>query len=186
MPQVSVDAGVTRMLLCSDGSTTILLEALLDCPLAVLVASQQDVPVEELPERAVSALGLSPGDPVVERKSTLVAPDGAPASMNLVVFAAPPSGWSGSASDTAPLGKRLHEASTRQHREVLSYGVTEWPGDEAGDEPDDEAGRPCAYKESVIACDDGVRLYVLEKFHPDHVRLPADAGLLTATGRDAV
>ncbi|RLL68623.1 hypothetical protein D7M15_19285 [Streptomyces sp. Z26] len=178
MPHVSESASVTRMLLASDGSTTVLLEALLECPLVVLVESQQDVSVEELPDRAVTALGLAPGDPVIERRSALVTPDGVPASMNLVFFAAPPSGWSGSASDTAPLGKRLREARTRQHREVLSFGASRWPGD--------DSGRPCAYKEYVIACDDGVRLYVLEKFHPDHVEPPADAGLLATAGPDAV
>lgn len=178
MPQVSVSAGVTRMLLSSDGSTTILLEALLECPLVVLVESQQMTPVSELPEAAVTALGLKPDDPAVERRSALVAPDGFTASVNTVVFAASPGGWSGSASDSAPLGKRLREARTRQHREVLSHGVAEWP--------DGGKGRPCAYKEYECAGDDGVQLYVHERFHPDPVPPPAEAELLTATGRDAV
>lgn len=172
MPQVSVSAGVTRMLLSSDGSTTILLEALLECPLVVLVESQQMTPVSELPEVAVTALGLKPGDPAVERRSALVAPDGVTASMHTVVFAASP------AAGPAPPATRLREARTRQHREVLSYGVAEWPG---GDK-----GRPCAYKEYEIVRDEGVQLYVHERFHPDHVPPPAEVELLTATGRDAV
>ncbi|WP_052229955.1 hypothetical protein [Streptomyces sp. CT34] len=163
---VSVIAGATRMLLTSDGSTTVLLEALLDCSLSVQVDRQEFVPVPRLASAAVTALGLVPGGTAVERASTLRTSTGATVSRNLVVFTAPPAGWSGSAEDLAPLGKRLREQRTRQHREVLSSGRAQWH--------DGVHSRPCAYKEYVITCDDGGKLYVHERFSPDHVRPPVD------------
>ncbi|MEV3859957.1 hypothetical protein AB0J38_37325 [Streptomyces sp. NPDC050095] len=156
-----LSAGATRMLLSSDGSTTTLLEALLDCSLAVRVHSQGPVQAESLYPRARRELGLDVGDMAVERHSALLAPAGDVVSVNVVSYAAPPSGWSGSSSDSAPLGRRLREAGTKQHRRILASGISEWPGD--------DAHQPCAYKEYIIACEDGAQLYVLEKFNPAFV-----------------
>ncbi|MEU3771911.1 hypothetical protein AB0F11_01595 [Streptomyces sp. NPDC032472] len=166
-------AGATRMLLSSDGSTTTLLEALLDERLAVRVDTQGPVPAGQLYPRAAQALGLKRGEEAIERRSALLAPDGSVVSVNVVVFAAPPDGWSGSADDDAPLGRRLREAGTRQHRRILSSGLAEWPGE--------VAHQTCAYKEYVISCGDESQLYVHEKFNPAFVAartsLPAAAGL---------
>ncbi|GAA0487631.1 hypothetical protein [Streptomyces olivaceiscleroticus] len=160
---VPLVARATRMLLSSDGSTTLLLEALLDTRLAVHVEDQSTVPVGQLPPTAVTALGLRPGAAAVRRASALLTPEGAVVSRNTVVFTAPPGGWSGSASDAAPLGKRLRQHGTRQHREILSSGAAVWP---------DHGERRCAYKEYVITCDDSARLYVREHFSPEYVHLP--------------
>lgn len=165
---VSVIASATRMLLAGDGSTTLLLEALLDTRLTVRVDRQELLPVPSLDPAAVSALDLSPDAMAVQRTSALHTPAGAVVSRNTVVFTAPPAGWSASAEDLAPLGRRLREGRTRQHREILSAGTAQWP--------DDGRGRPCAYKEYVITCGDGERLYVHERFSPDHVRPLPDAG----------
>ncbi len=166
-------AGATRMLLTSDGSTTLLLEALLGCRLTVQVDRQELVPAPRLDPAAIAALDLAAEGAAVERISALRTPGGVSVSRNTVVFTAPPAGWSGSAKDLAPLGKRLREQRTRQHREVLSSGSAVWA--------EDGQNRPCAYKAYVITCDDGRRLYVHERFSPDHVRLPADDW----PGRDA-
>ncbi|MBO1337164.1 hypothetical protein [Streptomyces sp. VRA16 Mangrove soil] len=157
----SLSAGATRMLLSSDGSTTTLLEALLDCSLTVRVHSQGPVQAQSLYPRARLELGLAPGDTAVERHSALLAPSDDVVSVNVVSYAAPPSGWSGSSADSAPLGRRLREAGTKQHRRILSSGISEWPGD--------DAHQPCAYKEYIIACEDGSQLYVMEKFNPAFV-----------------
>ncbi|MET7472771.1 hypothetical protein ABZT17_00200 [Streptomyces sp. NPDC005648] len=174
---VSLIASATRMLLAGDGSTTLLLEALLDTPLTVHVERQERVAVRELSAAAVRALGLPADGTAVRRSSVLRTPEGRAVSRNTVVFTAPPAAWSGSAEDPAPLGLRLRQGRTRQHREILSSGTGEWP----------EGGRvrPCAYKEYVITCDDGVRLYVHERFSPDRVRPLPDAvrdGPLPRTG----
>lgn len=157
-------ARTTNMLLSSDGSTTLLLEALLDTRLSVRVDSQSMMPADRLLPRAVSALGLRPEGAAVERSSALLTPQGSVVSSNTVVFTAPPEGWSGSPSDTAPLGKRLREQGTRQYRQILSTGTATWP---------DGGDQRCAYKEYVITCDVSSRLYVRELFSPDYVHLPA-------------
>ncbi|MFJ2818655.1 hypothetical protein [Streptomyces sp. NPDC087294] len=159
---VPLIAGATRMLLAGDGSTTLLLEALLDTRLTVHVERQEQVPVRKLSAAAVTALDLAADGTAVLRTSALHTPAGVEVSRNTVVFTAPPAGWSGSADDQAPLGRRLREGRTRQHREILSSGTARWQ----------EGGRvrPCAYKEYVITCDDGQRLYVHERFSPDRVR----------------
>ncbi|MGW8700697.1 hypothetical protein ACWGOK_27875 [Streptomyces eurythermus] len=163
---VSLISGATRMLLAGDGSTTLLLEALLDCRLTVHVDRQELVPADRLAPAALAALGLGAGDTAVERISALRTPAGTVVSRNTVVFTAPPTGWSGSAQDLAPLGRRLREGRTRQHREILSSGTAAWQ--------DGGRQRACAYKEYVITCDDGRRLYVHERFSPDHVHPPAE------------
>ncbi|MET7484189.1 hypothetical protein [Streptomyces sp. NPDC005538] len=159
---VSLIAGATRMLLAGDGSTTLLLEALLDTRLTVHVDRQERVPVRQLSAVAVSALGLAADGTAVRRSSALLTPAAVVVSRNTVVFTAPPAGWSGSAEDMAPLGTRLREGRTRQHREILSSGTAQWQ--------EGARARPCAYKEYVITCDDGARLYVHERFSPDRIR----------------
>ncbi|MGI5258379.1 hypothetical protein [Streptomyces angustmyceticus] len=161
---VPLIARATRMLLSSDGSTTLLLEALLDTRLSVRVDSQSMMPADRLLPRAVSALGLHPEDAAVERASALLTSQGSVVSRNTVVFTAPPEGWSGSPSDTAPLGKRLREQGTRQYRQILSSGIATWP---------DGGERRCAYKEYVITCGVSSHLYVRELFSPDYVHLPS-------------
>jgi hypothetical protein len=153
-----------RMLLSSDGSTTILLEALLHCRLTVHVDYQDTVPASDVPPNAVSSLGLDADLSVVKRCSSLVTADGTVISINTVVFAPQSDGWSGSPTDPVPLGMKLRDRRTKQHREILTAGTTEWPGD--GDH------RTCVYKEYVITCDDNSRLYIIEKFNPDHVPAP--------------
>jgi chorismate-pyruvate lyase len=160
-----LDVAATRMLLSSDGSTTILLEALLKCHLCVRVESQETVCAGKLLPDSVSALGLSPESTAVERRSALLTPTGTVVSRNIVVFAVPLVGWNGSPTDPTPLGKRLREQKTRQHREILSFGISEWP--------DAEGRRRCTYKEYVITFEDGLKMYIREKFNPDLVSLSA-------------
>ncbi|MFJ9607463.1 hypothetical protein ACIRS1_14110 [Kitasatospora sp. NPDC101176] len=152
----------TRMLLASDGSTTVLLESLLGRRLSVRVSLQHRVGAGQAPPQALASLGLGPEHTVVERHSVLVTDDDEVVSRNLVVFTAPPRGWSGAADDAVPLGHRLRDTLTLQHRRLLGSGTDRWS-------PDDE---PCAYKEYLISCDDGARLYVHERFDPRFVPLP--------------
>jgi hypothetical protein len=156
----------THMLLASDGSTTLLLEALLHRPLSVRVDYQGAISAGDLTPNVVAALRLTPEDFVLERKSRLLTSEGTVISINMVVFCPKqPVGHSAAPNDPVPLGKKLRNSRTRQHREILSSGTAEWPGD--------NHHRPCAYKEYLIICDDDSRLYILEKFNPDHVAPPA-------------
>jgi len=162
MPSI---AGATRMLLSSDGSTTILLEALLHTRLSVHVDRQEVMSARDLDQNIVLALGLIPQNTVVERRSSLLTPDSTIVSINHVVFFNQQTdGWSGAHSDPVPLGKKLRDRHTKQHREILAAGTTEWPGD--------DHHRTCVYKEYIITCDDDSRIYLLEKFSPDHVLPP--------------
>ncbi|MFF3322704.1 hypothetical protein [Streptomyces sp. NPDC002889] len=161
MIDVALSADATRMLLAGDGSTTTLLEALLNCPLSVRVDAQGPVPAHVLDSRAVRALGLAAGEQAVLRHSALLTPGGDVVSVNTVAFTVQPSGWSASASDSTPLGQRLREAGSKQHRTILTSGLAEWPGD--------DRHQPCAFKEYVISCADGSRIYVFEKFNPAYV-----------------
>jgi chorismate-pyruvate lyase len=161
----SLNAAATRMLLSSDGSTTILLEALLNCHLCVRVESQETVRTGRLVPNSVSALGLSTESTAVERRSALITPTGTVVSRNIVVFAVPLVGWNGSPTDPTPLGKRLREKKTRQHREILSFGTSDWPGA--------EGHRRCAYKEYIITFEDDLKMYILEKFNPELVLFAA-------------
>ncbi len=154
----------TRMLLASDGSTTLLLESLLDQPLFVKVTRQRTVVAGDASERAAEALAVDPRTPVVHRSSELVTDDGEVVSLNTVVFARPPAGWSGSSDDSVPLGRRLRSNQTLQYRSLLSSGGGVWPGE--------GRGVPCAFKEYLIHCEDGSRLYVHERFHPSYVAAP--------------
>lgn len=154
----------TRMLLASDGSTTVLLESLLERPLSVTVLQQRTVTAGRAPAPAVQALGLVADEPVVLRHSALLTSDGEHISHNTVVYAEPPRGWAGQADDPVPLGHRLRSAGTLQHRALLSSGQALWTHGQPA---------PCAYKEYVIHCDDHSRLYVHERFNPRRIVAPA-------------
>ncbi|MCT9090722.1 hypothetical protein N4G70_17940 [Streptomyces sp. ASQP_92] len=160
----TLGSAATRMLLASDGSTTLLLESLLDQPLSVRVTRQRTVVAGDAPERAATALGMGPCAPVVHRSSELVTDDDEVVSLNTVVFARPPAGWSGSSDDSVPLGRRLRSNQTLQYRSLLSSGGEVWPGE--------GRGLPCAFKEYLIHCEDGSRLYVHERFNPSYVAAP--------------
>lgn len=173
---------VTRLLLATDGSTTVILEALLDCALDVRVDAQEDVPPGRVPAGIAAALRPARGSGVVARKSALVAPDGTVVSVNTVHFASTPHGWSGSAQDAAPLGRRLRQAGTRQHREILASGTARWP--------DPRHPAPCAFKEYVIDCEGGARLHISERFNPLVIPAPQarpghGAGAWRGTARPA-
>ncbi|MFE4974894.1 hypothetical protein ACFRAR_22670 [Kitasatospora sp. NPDC056651] len=151
-----------RMLLAGDGSTTVMLEAMLNRPLSVSVSLQHHVDARQAPPQAVAALGLGRGHSVIERHSALVTDQDDVVSRNLVVFPAPPRGWTAAADDPTPLGHRLRAARTLQHRRLLGSGSDRWA-------PHDER---CLYKEYLIHSEDGARLYVHERFNPRYVPLP--------------
>ena len=146
----------TRLLLQSDGSTTLLLESLVDLRVAVEVESQSPVSADELSPSVRAGLGLARTDVVVRRNSVLRTPCGRTVSRNLVVFRPEAAPWLAGAADPTPLGYQLRNQQALQHRELIDHGVSVWADD----------GPPCAFKEYVIHRSAGARIYVHERFNP--------------------
>lgn len=152
----------TRMLLAGDGSTTVLLEALVGTRLRVRVASQQLVPFTRIPKSIREALAADGVSCFVERRSELHSSKNVVVSRNRVISVH--SGFEAHfpAHDTKPIGHRLREERLPQAREMLASGVTL-----ASAEFD---SRSCAFKEYVINSPSRSPLYVAETFNPDVVR----------------
>lgn len=154
----------TRMLLESEGSTTILLESLIACRLTVRVDSQLPVDAGSLDHRVRDELGLPLHAKPVLRKSALLTPDGEVVSSNRVVFDGSAVPWLADSQDSTPLGMELRARNSMQHRVILDNGLTRWPPG--------GAGTPCAFKEYIINCSDGSRIHIHETFSPHFVPVP--------------
>jgi chorismate-pyruvate lyase len=151
-----------RLLLWSDGSTTRMLESLIGCELVVKVESQEYVKPEWLAPMVVEALGVCEEDKLVERRSTLRDRNDSVLSKNVVVFAGPDIDYVlATLGNGIPLGRWLRESHVMQFREILAVGTAAWS--------DGSPDLTCAFKEYVITCNSGVRLYVLEKFNPAYI-----------------
>jgi hypothetical protein len=146
------------MLLRSDGSTTLLLEALLGTTLQVQVDCHLPVTGQETDLRILQALKLDKADLLVLRRSRLTLPDGTTASVNRVIFRADSTACSGEQGDSVPLGLQLLARGVLQRRHLLSAGLDRWPLDRL---------RPCAFKEYLIHMGEDTPYYVEERFSPD-------------------
>ncbi len=155
---------VTRMLLCADGSTTLLLEALVGRRLSVEVLDQHEVAAGELSEAVRAALSCAETDQVIVRRSALYA-DTIAVSANSVVIAGSDRGLVGLlAQQQMPIGHSLAAANRHLGRTVLAAGRTIWPAD------DDACGIPCACKESVLLDHTATAVaYLHERFNPAYV-----------------
>ena len=158
----------TRMLLESEGSTTVLLESLIGVKVAVEVERQEATVAAELSDEAREALGLSISDAVVMRHSRLVLPGSAVVSVNRVAFRPEAVPWlmRTQSIEDIPIGHQLRGRRSLQYRTMLANGVTRWPLDD-----DPEA---CAYKKYVIHCADGAEMYVHERFNPRFVSVSTE------------
>ncbi|MGY0067862.1 hypothetical protein ACWZEH_13740 [Streptomyces sp. QTS137] len=149
----------TRMLLASDGLTTVLLEAVVKAPLHVRITHTARLSAHALDDSASRvALGLEAGRPCLLRRTRLVTPAGVPVSANVVVAAA------GRDADVdaamlapRPLGYALAGRGRRLERRLLHVGRAAWP--EAPDET-------CASKTYVMCDADGPLVFVRETFNP--------------------
>ncbi|TXR96165.1 hypothetical protein EAO73_31980, partial [Streptomyces sp. col6] len=159
----------TRLLLASDGSTTLLLESLLGLTMTVRVISQEVVDAAALPSGVREVLGLAGDSRTVRRLSELRAPDGRVVSRNVVAYPAADAAHLPDATDGTPLGLRLRALRfPQQHRSLLAHGLTHW---------DDTADAPvCAFKEYVIRCADESRIHIRERFNPGLVPVSDTAG----------
>ncbi|MFI6762841.1 chorismate--pyruvate lyase family protein [Micromonospora sp. NPDC050417] len=144
----------TRMLLGSEGSTTVLLEALTGRAMRVRVTAQELVAGSDLEPAVCDAINAAPQDRLVLRESVLEAA-GATVSVNRVVFAESTAPWLVGDSSDVPIGHQLRGRGALQHRTQLGCGTDVWP---YGDSP-------CAFKCYVIRSSGG-HLYVHERFNP--------------------
>jgi chorismate-pyruvate lyase len=152
----------TRMLLESEGSTTILLEALTGRRMAVRVTAQASAALPDVDVDARVALDAPGLESVIVRESVLVA-DGVTVSVNRVVFAESTAPWLVRDPSDVPIGHQLRRRGALQHRVLLGSGVDTWPLD-GGDQP-------CVFKKYVIRSSTGGDLYVHERFNPHIVPL---------------
>ncbi|PYC78258.1 hypothetical protein C7C46_16620 [Streptomyces tateyamensis] len=158
MPGRSTLPAETRLILGSDGSTTLLLESLLGVPLAVHVLTEAVVTADELSAPALRSLALPPDAELVSRSSELRTPQGHRVSSNRVLYPHDSADWL--RTDRTPLGHRLRGRGTAQHRELLGSGLAVW---------DAQTLAVCAFKEYLIRCADGQWFHVSERFNPAHV-----------------
>ncbi|WP_278265308.1 hypothetical protein [Nocardia sp. AG03] len=149
----------TRALLACDGSTTVLLEAVLRVPVTIDVREQFRQRADELPRELCGALGVSGDDPVLSRYSTLLTPDGGLVSWNhaVVVEAADNPLYRLSLDRVRPLGSAMAAAGVTHRRRLLRTGHHV--------RPDTGSGR-AAGKSYLIYTDDRPRLHLTEIYHP--------------------
>jgi chorismate-pyruvate lyase len=159
---------VTRMLLSADGSTTVLLEALVRARLTALVDRQGAVTPDQVPAGLPDLLAGPDDHPgaLVERRSRLVTPDLEVVSTNLVVVRHRDAAELLPPADV-PLGRHLARHRLSVRREALRQTVGRWPL--TPDQP------PCAGKEYLIHCRAGARIYVRELFNPGFVAVAPSA-----------
>ncbi|MEU7633778.1 hypothetical protein AB0C34_28010 [Nocardia sp. NPDC049220] len=155
---------VTRMLLRADGSTTLLLEAILDEPLSLDLVDQWTAGADELSSEVCSALGCGPDDKVIRRRSILRTAAGIPVSRNDVTVSSRDQELTDILTHSRiPIGHGLAAAHRRLGRTVLATGWTTWPL--TGSD-----GARCVYKEYILLDQESTAVaHIRERFNPAHV-----------------
>jgi chorismate-pyruvate lyase len=149
---------VTRMLLAADGSTTLLLEAMLNTRLTLRVTSQEVVSADGVDPMARDLLG-GPG-PFLNRRSALHAPSGAQVSENLVVAPAASNELAGVLRHpTQPIGHGLINLGLSTARRIIASGRTAWT----------TTATCCAFKAYLVESDGRPAAYIHERFNPRSV-----------------
>lgn len=157
------------MLLASDGSTTILLQAMLDEPLILRLDEVCVGSGAQMGTVTRRALELGPDTPVIVRRSALVTGAGVVVSRNHVVGRATADDAVGQVLTAGrPIGWTMNGARAGHRREILDAGWSHW---EAG-------GRqvPCAFKSYVIYDHGAPRVHIVERFNPGLIPSDRRAG----------
>ncbi|WP_117213843.1 hypothetical protein [Allorhizocola rhizosphaerae] len=146
------------MILASDGSTTVLLEALVGEELKLEVRDQETRPARTLEPRIRLLLDLTPEFSVLVRRSALCTPDGRDVSRNLVVARYRTHKLHAVfTSRTEPIGQGLMRLGLSRARRVVGTGVTDWDA------------TVCAYKAYVVLDGHDPVAYIHERFNPSIV-----------------
>ncbi|WP_025680291.1 chorismate--pyruvate lyase family protein [Paenibacillus massiliensis] len=165
-PRTNLEACL-RMLLRSDGSTTTLLEALLNTELGVQVLQQSSVPAQQLSEHIRQLLKLAEPSELLNRISRLATPEGSWVSHNHVVARLDriQTLLGQLHGRNIPIGRALTGSGSLTYRQQLGWGVRIW-------EENDEHTH-AVFKHYVIHTSDGPAMYIHETFHPAYVPVPA-------------
>ena len=156
---------VTRMILAADGSTTLLLEALLDVELSVRVLGQRIVTADSVAPRTRRLLQVAPGTDVLVRRSLLCRPGGQYVSQNYVAAPYRRDGLTRVLADpTQPIGRGLSSLGLSQARRIVEVGLSAW-----------SPTSTCVSKSYLIMNQGGVGAYVVERFHPGVVPVCGEA-----------
>ncbi|GIQ69347.1 DUF98 domain-containing protein [Xylanibacillus composti] len=161
------NATASRMLLMSDGSTTRLLESMLDEKLEVAVEQQHIVPASSIAPSIREHLAADATSRLLERRSMLLLPSGQWISRNYVVCkpSLPQPIWEALQSGSLPIGKIWDAHPVMGKRQLLGCGST--------NDPADDEHRLLAYKHYVLWNETEPLMYVREHFHPAYVAPPS-------------
>lgn len=157
----------TRMLLYADGSTTVLLEALVAAQLEVQVEQQRLVRADDIPNIGCDLLGAAPSAMVVDRKSRILTADHDVISVNRVIIAGPDRDAL-VPPDRELLGPHLRKIGLVVHRKPLAAARDTWPMA--------AAETACGSKTYVMDCGFAGQVYVHERFNPEFVPLTGGGG----------
>ncbi|MYS79261.1 hypothetical protein [Embleya scabrispora] len=166
----------TRMLLASDGSTTVLLQAVAG-PIRVVVREQYETAGAGLPSDARAALRITPDSVALMRRSALYDEHGRCVSVNEVVAVCHQDPVLGPlvTDTTRPLGRNLVDVGLR--RRVLDTGLTVWP--------EDRQAPAAAYKTYILLDGDQPVLHINETFNPELIKPDLQPGTGDAAGSRA-
>ncbi|WP_164931545.1 chorismate pyruvate-lyase family protein [Longirhabdus pacifica] len=158
------DDNASRMLLQSDGSTTQLLESMLNEPLDVIVVKQEMLQSYHIDPTIAALLRIPNDENVLERYSQLVTKDNTVVSNNYVVcrLGLDANVMQKLHQGSIPIGKIWSSNRLSGHRMLLGYGQ----------EFHDKEQRQVPYKHYIQWHDDVPRLYIREKFNPAYVKIP--------------
>ncbi|MFI5808831.1 hypothetical protein [Streptomyces sp. NPDC051561] len=153
-----------RMLLCSEGLTTSLLQAIVRSPLLPRGQSVEIVAGTDVPARARSALAGDAQDRYLRRRLLLVTSSGVIASSNTVHVrcGTDPLVEELAADMTRPIGFALADAGVETQRHILDVGIAQWPAGSAHDE--------CLSKFYALEDQGDPLMCIEELFNPDFVR----------------
>ncbi|MCA6092087.1 hypothetical protein LE181_07930 [Streptomyces sp. SCA3-4] len=150
---------VTRILLASDGLTTVLLQALTHSDLTPQVDGIEMTPGQHVETTARGLLRLATGDVCLVRRTRLVSRTGEVVSANIVTAQAGQDARIDAAMQdrTRPIGFAFAAAGLPMNRRISRIGLTSWP-----QAPDTS----CAFKAYTLNGDDRPWAYIRELFSP--------------------
>ncbi|MFF4223834.1 hypothetical protein ACFYZH_13370 [Streptomyces abikoensis] len=150
---------VTRILLASDGLTTVLLQALTQAALTPRVDGVETTPGRQVEAAARGLLALAADDECLVRRTCLVSRDGEVVSVNIVVARAGKDQRVDAAmrDRTRPIGFAFAAAGLPMSRRINRTGLTRWPQTPA---------THCAFKDYTLNAADKPWAYIRELFNP--------------------
>lgn len=160
MLAVNLPQAITRLILNSDGSTTLNLESLLQTSIHVNVIQQQ---LSSANDRCVHkqhylTLLTCQAAPIIKRETHLISSQKQLLVKALVYLQTSTQQLLALDNSPQPLGKTLISHGRKQFRRIISTGNSEW-----------DEGRGCAYKTYLLELESGHQLYINERFNPQFI-----------------